>query len=80
MAVIIFKFFNNSLSKSLLIIFTNTICFIIYHIYNEQMLIPIFNLIFLNNQLIMGHVEALLLHLLIQIINGVHLRMIGKTK
>jgi hypothetical protein len=28
----------------------------------------------------MGHVEAVLIHLLIQIIDGVHLRMIVKTK
>ena len=27
----------------------------------------------------MGHVEAVLIHLLIQIINGVHLRMIVKN-
>ena len=31
-------------------------------------------------KLIMGHVEALLIHLLIQILNGVHLKMIVKTK
>ena len=31
-------------------------------------------------KLIKGHVEALPIHLLIQIINGVHLRMIVKTK
>jgi hypothetical protein len=31
-------------------------------------------------KLIMGHVEAVLIHLLIQIIHGVHLRRIVKTK
>ena len=29
-------------------------------------------------KLIMGHVEAVLIHLLMQIINGVHVRMIVK--
>jgi hypothetical protein len=31
-------------------------------------------------KLIMGHVEAALIHLPIQIMHGVHLRMIVKTK
>ncbi len=38
------------------------------------------NFILRMRKLIMGHVKAVLIHLLIQIINGVYLRMIVKTK